>query len=160
MSGSFLMHYGIPEMKWGVRRFQEKGSSKRTPEGKIRYTHSEKGLSEKLYKKAVASEPKITKTVTKTIKACGAKVYGLKNRLKTRESIQRKIAADSEHRDISLTKAAKDIKDTIRYTAVLDDKNFVSGYEQIKKDLESKGYTETRCRNYFYQYRKGQAKHK
>lgn len=34
------MHYGIPGMKWGVRRFQEKGSSKRTPAGKKRYAHT------------------------------------------------------------------------------------------------------------------------
>jgi hypothetical protein len=27
-------------MKWGVRRYQKPGSSKRTPEGKIRYAHS------------------------------------------------------------------------------------------------------------------------
>lgn len=40
MNSDFLMHYGIPEMKWGVRRYQLKGSSKRTPEGKIRYAHT------------------------------------------------------------------------------------------------------------------------
>lgn len=36
----FLMHYGIPGMKWGVRRFQMKGSSKRTEAGKKRYNNS------------------------------------------------------------------------------------------------------------------------
>ena len=36
----FLMHYGISGMKWGVRRFQMKGSSKRTEAGKKRYAHS------------------------------------------------------------------------------------------------------------------------
>ena len=39
MSLNFLAHYGIPEMKWGVRKYQLAGSSKRTPEGKIRYAH-------------------------------------------------------------------------------------------------------------------------
>lgn len=41
MNSDFLMHYGIPEMKWGVRRYQMAGSSKRTPEGRIRYAHSD-----------------------------------------------------------------------------------------------------------------------
>lgn len=40
MQSDFLMHYGIKGMHWGVRRFQEKGSSKRTPAGRKRYAHS------------------------------------------------------------------------------------------------------------------------
>ena len=51
MQSDFLMHYGIKGMHWGVRRFQEAGSSKRTAIGKKRYAHSgsktkaKKGLS-------------------------------------------------------------------------------------------------------------------
>lgn len=52
---NYLMHYGIKSQEWGVRRFQEKGSSKRTPEGKIRYAHSDKTTSEK--KKVVGKVP-------------------------------------------------------------------------------------------------------
>ena len=33
---NYLVHYGIPDMKWGVRRFQYEDGSY-TPEGKIRY---------------------------------------------------------------------------------------------------------------------------
>ena len=40
MQSDFLMHYGIKGMHWGVRRFQEVGSSKRTAIGKKRYAHS------------------------------------------------------------------------------------------------------------------------
>ena len=160
MAETYLMHYGIPGMKWGVRRFQEKGSSKRTAAGKKRYLHSAKGLADKLYKSASEAEPKITKDVVRSIKASGAKPYGLKNRLKTKESLERKIATDAKENDINMFQASKKIKDAIRYTAVLDDDKFASGYDAIKKDLEKRGYTETRCRNYFDQYRKGKAKHK
>ena len=59
----FLMHYGIPEMKWGVRRYQIEGSSKRTEEGKIRYAHSATGLANKIHQRAVKAEPKMTKAV-------------------------------------------------------------------------------------------------
>lgn len=55
MNENYLMHYGIKTQEWGVRRFQEKGSSKRTPEGKIRYAHSDKTSSEK--KKIVDKVP-------------------------------------------------------------------------------------------------------
>lgn len=45
MQSDFLMHYGIKGMHWGIRRFQEKGSSKRTPEGKKRYSQHNKDRS-------------------------------------------------------------------------------------------------------------------
>ena len=56
MHEDFLMHYGIPEMKWGVRRYQEKGSSKRTPLGKQRYAHKKsdsKNVTPKALSKAL-----------------------------------------------------------------------------------------------------------
>lgn len=162
MDESYLMHYGIPNMKWGVRRFQEKGSSKRTPEGKKRYAHrvTSKALAERLYEKASRSEPKITKVVSDIVKSTGAKMYGLKNRLKTKESLARKIDTEAQAKNISAVEAAKTIKDSIRYTSVSDDSHFTDNYFAVKENLRKQGYIETRCRNYFDLYRKGEAKHK
>lgn len=156
----FLMHYGIPEMKWGVRRYQVAGSSKRTPEGKIRYAHSVSDLANNVYAKAKKVEPKITKDVTSIIRKTGAKVYGLKNRLKTKDSIARKIHDDSKNSGETINKAANSIKDAIRYTVLSKDDDYVSNYNTIKKSLEDLGYSEIRCRNYFDKYRKGKADHK
>lgn len=162
MDESYLMHYGIPNMKWGVRRFQEKGSSKRTPEGKKRYAHrvTSKALAERLYEKASRSEPKITKVVSGVIKSTGAKMYGLKNRLKTKESLARKIDTEAQAKNISVVEAAKTIKDSIRYTSVSDDSHFTDNYFAVKENLRKQGYIETRCRNYFDLYRQGKANHK
>lgn len=158
---SFLMHYGTPGMKWGVRKYQFKGSSKRTPAGKKRYAHSQtEQLADKIHKKAIKSEPKITKDVTSAIKSIGARVYGLKHRLKTKESLERKIVADSKQKQISLSESANNVKDAIRYTAVLDDDRFSDGYNQIRDSLENAGYKETQCKNYFDLYRQGKSNHK
>ena len=159
MPSDFLMHYGIPGMKWGVRRFQEKGSSKRTEAGKKRYAHSIKDLADKVYNRASNLEPKISKDVISVFKKNGAKSYGLENRLKTKSSIVRKISDDSKKYG-STSRAANSIKDAIRYTALSSDDDFVSNYNGIKKSLEDLGYTETRCRNYFDLYRQGKSKHK
>ena len=87
-------------------------------------------------------------------------MYGLKNRLKTKESLERKIRTDSKEKEVSLNASANSVKDAVRYTAVLDENNFVDNYNSVKKSLEDEGYTEVRCRNYFDLYRQGKAKHK
>lgn len=176
MQSDFLMHYGIPGMKWGVRRFQEKGSSKRTPVGKIRYAHvkaepskedaekkrvkASSSFAKKIYQKAARVEPRITKAVTSAVTGTGAKMYRLKDRLKTHASLTRKINTDSQQKGISIEQAAKEIKDSIRYTSLSNDADYTDNYFAVKDSLEKQGYTETRCRNYFDLYKQGKAKHK
>lgn len=98
--------------------------------------------------RAKKMEPKISRDVTSAINNTGAKVYGYEHRLKTSRSIARK------------TKLGKSINDAVRYTAVSSENDFVKNYNNIKKDLQRKGYTETRCKNYFEQYKRGKVKHK
>ena len=176
MHSDFLMHYGIPGMKWGVRRFQEKGSSKRTPAGKKRYAHvktepteediqkkrikTSSSFARKIYQKAARVEPRITKAVVSAVTGAGAKMYGLKNRLKTHASLTRKINTDSEQKGISIEQAAEQIRDSIRYTSLSNDADYTENYFAVKDSLEKQGYTETRCRNYFDLYDQGKAKHK
>ena len=117
-------------------------------------------LSNEIYSKAKKQEPEITKDVSEAFTKHGASAYGLEHKLKTKESIKRKIETDAQEKDISIADAAGSIKDAVRYTAMSNDNNFVKAYNGIKKSLEEKGYVETRCRNYFDEYRKGNAKHK
>lgn len=110
--------------------------------------HDRQNSGRQVYQKAIKMEPKITKDISDSITRNGGRIYGLNHRLKTERSITRKLSL------------GKEIKDAVRYTAILSEKDFVSQYNDIKKDLEGKGYTETRCKNYFEQYRKGLVKHK
>jgi hypothetical protein len=134
-------------MHWGVRNGPP-------------YPLNSDTLSNEIYENAKKREPKITKDIQNAFNAAGAKAYGLDHRLKTKESIKRKIETDSEEKGITISKAGQDIKDAVRYTSMANDDIFVSSYNTIKKVLSDKGYKETRCRNYFDEFRKGNAKHK
>lgn len=202
---SYLMHYGIPGQRWGVRRFQNLDRT-RTEEGKLRYRESlgkefEKAerdvrtkssnrhgsfvkrpinirnvqargnlsareamkcttIANRLFNRSSAAEPQITRDVISSVVRSGGKMFGLENRLKQPESLAAKIGQESTEKNISFEEAAKTIKDSIRYTSISNDRDFVKDYEQIKSELGKLGYTEVRCRNYFELYKEGKVQHK
>lgn len=154
----YVVHHGVLGQKWGVRRYQNYDGSL-TPAGRERYGES-KQLASQLFEKAKAHEPRITKDVMDSVNVTSAKMYGLEHKLKTEESLTRKIRTDSEEKKITPFDAAYGIKDGVRYTALSPDNDFTSNYYKIKDSLEKKGYSEVRCKNYFDLYRQGQVKHK
>lgn len=119
-----------------------------------------KSLAGDISKAAKKEEPKITNDVISAARSVGSKMYGLENKLKTEESLTRKIKTDAAEKGISESEAAKSIKDSVRYTTITNDNNFVKNYNSVKSSLEAKGYEETRCRNYWDMYSRGEVKHK
>lgn len=116
--------------------------------------------ADKLFKKAQKAEPAITKDVVSAVQESGASMYGLENRIKQPTSIAAKIGQDAREDGISISEAARAIKDVIRYTSISDDSRFVKSYQDVKAYLESIGYSEASCKNYFTLYRDGQSRHK
>ena len=133
LQGASVCHFGILGQKWGVRRYQNSDGSL-TAEGKERYRASD--YASKLYQKALKNEPRITKDIYSIVANTSAKMHGLEHRLKTKESINRKIVTDSINDNISIKKSAQKVKDTIRYTALSPDKDFTKNYFKIKMDLQ------------------------
>lgn len=123
-----LTHYGVKGMKWGIRKDDK--------------------IVRNVYANAKKYEPIITRDVRQVVRNSGANIYGLSNRLKTEQSIARKLNINDH------------ISDAVRYTAILDEQTFVSQYNSIKADLEKKGYSETKCKNYFEDYKKHKVNHK
>lgn len=109
-------------------------------------------LADGIYDKAAKAEPKITNDIVGSVSKLGGSMYGLDYRLKQPTSLGRKIASDAEGKNNRLESASTNIKDAIRYTAVFDTENFVDGYNNMKSELESKGYKEYRCKNFYTMY--------
>ena len=110
-------------------------------------------LADKIYNDAADKEPKITNDIVSAVSNLGGSMYGLDYRLKQPTSLGRKIASDASGKANGLEGSANNIKDAIRYTAVFDTENFSEGYNSLKSDLESKGYKEYRCKNFYKAYK-------
>lgn len=117
-------------------------------------------VAESVYSTAAAKEPAITKDVVSAVDGVDGKMYGLNSRLKQPTSMAGKIGADAHDDGITFDQAGSKIKDAVRYTAVVDDSNFTSGYNSIKSNLENKGYKEVRCKNFYQSYADGKSDQK
>lgn len=93
----------------------------------------------KKYQQAVEIEPKITKAVTTIIASVDGEVAGLEYRLKSMDSLKRKIETEMTA-GISEQQAIDNIKDVIRYTAIFSPENFVTQYREMQSALEKQGY--------------------
>lgn len=144
-----LYHHGVLGMKWGVRRYQPYGEGGYNP----------KTIS-KIHETAKRKEPTITKDVHNASLKAGSKLYGLEHRLKTPDSINRKIAKSIQEDAFDLKQATSNIKDALRYTTISDEKTFVHNYNRFKEEMRNLGYEEMRCKNYFQLYNEGKVKHK
>lgn len=103
-------------------------------------------------KKAKKIEPRITKMVKAVAKKLGGEMTGLKYRLKTVESLARKIRADAEEKGLSVSEAASQINDSIRYTMLFDTDSYVDSVLAAHKEFENQGWVryDSKWKNYFY----------
>lgn len=129
-----------------------------TSEQEIELEMSEKALI--LYDKAVETEPIITKDIKEAVIKNGGYCEGLEYRLKTKESLERKMKSeylklkqDPQNKEISkeelIKQAIENMHDVNRYTAILDPDNFVVNYFKINAELKEKGYLIYKCKNTF-----------
>lgn len=91
------------------------------------------------YQQAVKIEPEITKDMSAIISSVNGKVAGLEYRLKSMDSLKRKVETEVLA-GISEQQAIESIKDVIRYTALFSPEHFVEQYKQMQVALEKQGY--------------------
>lgn len=109
-----------------------------------------KQVGEKLIKKANSIEKPVTNALLETSKELGAKMEGLEFKFKGLDSLTRKIKGKIWENEKTLEEASNDIKDVLRYTMILDENNFVDGFEKTKENLAKMGYNIYRVKNTFH----------
>lgn len=98
--------------------------------------------------KAAAAEPETTETIMKLADKHGGQVESLEYRLKSEESLARKIDGEKDDFGGDTEKTAEAMSDVTRYTVTFDEGGYVGSSKAIVQDLESQGMT-ARVKNYW-----------
>ena len=105
--------------------------------------------SAKALRDRVASiEPDLTRSMIDLADKHGGKMEGLAHRLKSEQSLARKIDAEKDDFGGDTDKTAEAMSDVVRYTVTFKDSNYVSGATQTIADLQASGH-KTRVKNYW-----------
>lgn len=85
----------------------------------------------------------------KTLENNGGKLTGLEHRMKSQDSLTRKILSDSHIKGISLEEAAESIGDSLRYTMIVPEENYANVASKSLQQLQENGYTINKVKNYW-----------
>ena len=106
-------------------------------------------LARAVRERAVAAEPAITKLVQAVADQSGAKLEGLSQRIKSTDSISRKIDQDAEKEyQGDRNKAAEEISDANRYTISVNDNDYADTLKSTVSALEETGW-KVRVKNFW-----------
>lgn len=94
-------------------------------------------------------EPEITKFLKDVSNSENSELFGLDYRIKTKESLIRKIISDSKEKAIPIKETTNQINDILRYTMINDDESFTYKYFKIIEKMKEKGYNIVRVKNTF-----------
>ena len=105
--------------------------------------------ADRLITQAQAADVDVTKDIIEQASEHGGKTEGLEFRVKGHDSLERKIASESQLRGISPDEMASQIGDSLRYTIILPSSKYPKGAEDTIKGLQDKGYTLVKAKNYW-----------
>lgn len=117
----------------------------------IEITAESRSAAKELLTKRKSEEPGITNLVVESVTNKGGKMEGLDFRLKSEESLARKIATDSAKNKISIEHAVKDITDVNRYTGIFSKESLINNAQLVDKNIQASGFTLIKVKNTFGQ---------
>lgn len=131
--------------KYGLQTVEQVQAIRNSP------SEPDKHQADALSKEKLAEIAKVERAITKDMKRMAKEsdgyLAGLEFRLKSQESLARKIISDSINEGISLKEAASKIRDVLRYTTIFDGESFVENYETMNKLLNSGEYGIIKVKN-------------
>ena len=99
------------------------------------------------YETARAMEPTITADLSGIVEESGGELTGLEFRLKTKESLERKVLSDMKTMELSEEAVMNRLYDVVRYTSLFNSDSLVQGYQRIVEKLKEKGYNILKVKN-------------
>lgn len=103
-------------------------------------------LAEALLSKAETAESEVTADM-RTLEKSSAHLQGLEYRLKTMDSLARKIESDAEEDQVSLMAAASGVSDVLRYTLTCSAEDYSEMVPKALAVLTEKGYSVEKFHN-------------
>ncbi len=106
-------------------------------------------LAKAVSSKAALSEKAVTSDLSKLSESNGGKLAGLEYKLKTEQSLARKIAEDAKQLNLTEDAAAGNINDALRYTMTYPPDKLTESATKVMADLEAAGYKKVKVKNTF-----------
>ena len=107
-------------------------------------------VAKRLYEAAVKKEPAITKDILDIAKNNNSKTEGLNYRLKSLDSLSRKIQTDHDFlSNATFDEIGDAINDGVRYTMIMPNKTYTNQLMAILQDMHKKGYKLIKFKNFW-----------
>ena len=114
---------------------------------KVNASESAYALAEGLLERYREAEPELTAMIQGIVEGQGGSMAGLEFRLKSVDSLARKITGDAMTRGITEQDAVNRLTDISRYTGLFDPNSLVSSANKISNLLINEGYSISKIKN-------------
>ena len=133
-----------------IKQFQGLGSEYyRIITSKVEASASSYEIARQLLDRYTDAEPELTAMIQGIVEGQGGTMAGLEFRLKSVDSLARKITSDAVDKGLSEFDAATGIKDVSRYTAIFDRDSLISRAKEIENEMIDAGYNLISRKNSF-----------
>ena len=116
---------------------------------KVEASASSYEIARQLLDRYTEAEPELTAMIQGIVEGQGGTMAGLEFRLKSVDSLARKITSEAKFVGISELEASQKMKDVSRYTALFNSSTLIGSAKETEKMLIEQGWSLKGIKNYF-----------